>query len=250
MRWLPVACGLGLALLAAPAFAAGTAPLDDPTIDPAPCFAAAAASDDERIVEACGRLLDSRKTARDDRLKALVARAGAFARTQRIDRAIADDDAALLLDPRQPDVLNARGELWRGKGDRRKALADFAAALRLQPDHAAARANHKSLAMELERLGARMAVDGKPSFDCARARRAVEKAICADRELAKLDRDIAELHAHVLREGAGRPSEQKLLARQQQKYLAARNDGFGRPGYDLRAAMKARLLELTGVDGY
>ena len=96
----------------------------------------------------------------------------------------------LRLDPALADIFNARGELWRRKGDRPKALADFAAAIKLNPDHPAAKANHKSLAQELERLGALMAVAGKPSFNCATARRAVEKAICANPELADLDREI------------------------------------------------------------
>ena len=65
--------------------------------------------------------------------------------------------------PTLADVLNARGELRRGKGDLPHALADFAAALKLNPQHEAARANHKSLALELERLGAQMAIKNKSS---------------------------------------------------------------------------------------
>ena len=52
----------------------------------------------------------------------------------------------LRLDPSLADIFNARGELWRKKGDRPKALADFGAAIKLNPDHAAAKANYKSLA--------------------------------------------------------------------------------------------------------
>ena len=52
-----------------------------------------------------------------------------------IDRAIGDYDVALRLDPTAADIFNARGELWRKKGDRPRALADFAAAARLNPDH-------------------------------------------------------------------------------------------------------------------
>ena len=91
------------------------------------------------------------------------------------------------------------GELWRRKGDRRRALADFAAAIKLNPDHPTAKASYKSLAQELERLGAQMAVAGKPSFNCATARRAVEKAICANPELADLDREINAMYIMVVR---------------------------------------------------
>lgn len=226
-------------------------PLDDPTVDPAPCFAAASAPEDAgRIIELCGRLIDSRKTARDDRIKALIARAAAFTRKSEIDRAIADDDDALRLDPKLADVLNARGELWLGKGEHRKALADFAAALRIEPDHAAARNNHKRLALDIERLGVRKASQGKPSFDCARARHRVEKAICADPALADLDREIHAIYIRVLHENTARPATQKTLRREQEAYLAARRALFGRPGYDLRAAMQARLQRLSGIDGY
>ncbi|MGP9812488.1 tetratricopeptide repeat protein [Rhodopseudomonas sp. NSM] len=242
---------LALALLAAtPSFATGVDDLDDPTIDPAPCLAAAAQRDDGRAVELCGRLIAKRNTERDDRIKALIARAGALTRKQQVDRALADYDDALRLDPKQPDILNARGELWLGKGDRPKALADFSAALKLQRDHPAARANHRALATELERLGVQKAVDGKPSFDCARARRAVEKAICGDRELANLDREIAAAQLRILQaKSNAKPAELRALKRAQTDFIATRNASFGRPGYDLRAAMQARLQQLTGVAG-
>ena len=144
----------------------------DPQVDPAPCVAAVAANDDDKIIAACGVLIDNEKTVKADRIKALIARAGAIDRKDQIDRAIADYDVALRLDPALADIFNARGELWRKKGDRPRALADFGAAIKLNPQHAAARANYKSLALELERLGAQMAVNNKPSFNCATARRA------------------------------------------------------------------------------
>ena len=61
------------------------------------------------------------------------------------------------------DAHNARGELWRKKGDRPKALADFGAAIKLNANHLGAKANYKSLAQELERLGAQMAIKNKPT---------------------------------------------------------------------------------------
>ncbi len=144
------------------AFATGAGPAD-PQIDPAPCVAAAAAGDSDRILAACGALIDNEKTSKADRIRALIARGGAYARTDQIDRAITDYDTVLRLDPTLPDIFNARGELWRKKGDRPHALADFGAALKLNPQHEAARANYKSLALELERLGAQMAIKNKLS---------------------------------------------------------------------------------------
>ena len=143
-------------------FATSTDPVTDPQVDPAPCVAAAAANDADNIIAICSALVDNEKTLKADRIKALIARAGAWDRKEMIDRAIGDYDTALRLDPTLADIFNIRGELWRRKGDRPRALADFGAAIKLNPQHEAARANYKSLAQELERLGAQMAVKNKP----------------------------------------------------------------------------------------
>jgi tetratricopeptide (TPR) repeat protein len=143
--------------------ATGAEPAADPQADSGPCVAAAAAADADKIVDLCGALIDNEKTLKADRIKALFARAGAYDRKGMIDRAIGDYDTMLRLDPTLADVFNIRGELWRRKGDRPRALADFGAAIKLNPQHEAARANYKSLAQELERLGAQMAIKNKPA---------------------------------------------------------------------------------------
>src|SRR5665647_1748130 len=164
---------------------------------------------------------------------------------------IGDYDTVLRLDPTLADVFNFRGELWRRKGDRPRALADFGAAIKLNPNHAAARGNYKSLAQELERLGALMAVYNKPSFDCATARRPVEKAICANPELANLDREINAVNAKVVREAAsGSPRAGRALQREQDEFIARRDAAFGRPGYDLQKAMRERLDHLLAIERY
>jgi tetratricopeptide (TPR) repeat protein len=231
------------------AFATGAGPAREMQADAAPCIAAASAGDDGKIISACGELIGNEKTARADRIKALIARGAALSRKDMTDQAIDDYDVALRLDPSLADVFNARGELWRKRGNRPKALADFGTAIRLNPEHPVARANYKSLAQELERLGALIAVAGKPSFYCKTARRAVEKAICANRELADLDREIHAMNVRVM--GDARSFEDaRKLQREQEAFLARRNAEFGRPGYDLRKAMKERLVEIVGVDGY
>jgi tetratricopeptide (TPR) repeat protein len=144
------------------ASATGAEPTLDPQIDPGPCAAAASADDPDNVITVCGALAENEKTARADRVKALIARASAFERRNEIDRAIGDYDTVLRLDPTLADICNARGELWRRKGDLPRALADFETAIKLNPQHEAARANHKSLARELERIGAQMAIK-KPS---------------------------------------------------------------------------------------
>ena len=231
--------------------ATGAEPSTDPQIDPAPCVAAALANDADRIIAICGALVDNEKSLRADRIKALIARASAYDRKDQLDRAIGDYDMALRLDPTLADIFNARGELWRRKGDRTRALADFAAALKLNPDHPSARGNYKSLAQELERLGALIAVDNKPSFNCLTARRAVEKAICANPELANLDREINAVNTKVVREAASdSPRAGRALQREQDDFIARRNAAFGRPGYDLLKAMRERLDHLLAVERY
>jgi tetratricopeptide (TPR) repeat protein len=222
---------------------------DLPAADPAPCLAAIAANDDSRIVLDCTSVIGNQKNTPPDRIKALAARAAVFDRKEQYDAAIADYDALLKLDPGSADAFNNRGEVFRKKGDRPHALADFGAAIKLNPQHPAARNNYKSLALELERLGAQMAVNNKPSFNCAIARRPVEKAICASPELANLDREIFAMNTRVIGEAAD-PRMRRTLRRGQDDFLATRNASFGRAGYDLQKAMKERLQKLVGIDGY
>lgn len=225
-------------------------PAKETPADPAACMAASQANDGDKVVRECGALIDHPKAARADRINALIARASVLIGRNELDRAIADYDLVLQLDPTLADIFNARGELQRKRGDRPKALADFAAALKLNPGHVSARSNYRSLAQELERLGAQIAVAGRPSFDCAGARRSVEKAICADPELADLDRQIAVLNGWVQREAAGLGlRERRQRQREQDEFLASRNAGFGRPGYDLKKALRDRLRRLQGAGG-
>jgi len=146
----------------------------------------------ERIIEACDALLMDKATA-EARLPAIfLARAEAFVRQGRLklaiedlsnvverrpdnalayfkraelsrtlgdaDAAIRDFSSTIRLEPKNVAALFARAELYRAKVDRRRALADYAAVLRLDPSNEAAGANHKALAIEIERLGAMMPV--------------------------------------------------------------------------------------------
>ena len=147
------------------ASATGAEPARDVQVDAAPCIVAATSGDDDKTIEACGELIGNEKTARADRIKALIARGAAFDRQDKTDQAIDDYDTVLQLDPGLADVFNARGEIQRKRGSFPKALADFGMAIKLNPEHPTARGNYKSLAQELERLGALMAVYNKPSFN-------------------------------------------------------------------------------------
>ena len=230
------------------AFAATSEPTDE-QIGSAPCVAALTANDDDRIIGNCGVLIGNDKAPKPDRLKALIARAAAYDRKDQIDRAIEDYGTALQLDPTLADIFNARGELRRKKGDRPRALADFGAAIKLNPNHPAARGNYKALALEVERLGAMIAVNNRPSFDCATARRTVEKAICANPELANLDREINAVNTKVVREAANESrGAGRAMQREQDDFIARRNAAFGKPDYDLQKEMRERLNHLLAVE--
>src|SRR5262245_36142509 len=54
-----------------------------------------------------------------------------------LDRAIADFDAAIRLDPGKAVAYSQRGNAWHSKGDQERALADYEAAIRIDPNNPA-----------------------------------------------------------------------------------------------------------------
>src|SRR5260370_10978312 len=87
--------------------ATGAGPSTDPQIDPAPCVAAAASNDADKIIAICGALVDNEKTLKADRIKALIARAGAYARKDPDDHAIGDYDTASPLSTSLRSIFDA-----------------------------------------------------------------------------------------------------------------------------------------------
>ena len=217
----------------------------DPQVDPAPCIGAVNTGDDERIISVCGGLIGSAKADKADRIRASLARAGALARRGTTDRAIEDYSVALRLDPTQAGTYVARGELWRKKGDRPKAVQDFSAALKLDPNQATAKAYQKTLALELERLGAVMALNTRPGLNCAAARLPVEKAICGNPDLVTLDRQIIAVNTRVV--GRAGPRGGPAMQREQDDFVARREASYGKPDYDLQRAMSERLDHLLAI---
>ena len=63
-----IVIALVLSALTHVAFAAGTEPDKDLQLDAAPCLAAAAANDDDKIMALCGELLANEKLAKADRI--------------------------------------------------------------------------------------------------------------------------------------------------------------------------------------
>ncbi|MGZ5927127.1 MAG: tetratricopeptide repeat protein [Rhizomicrobium sp.] len=180
--------------------------------------------------------------------KFLTNRGDAWQAKKDYDRAIADYDAAQKLDPKFQRLYNNRGAAWQHKGDRARAKADYAEAVRLDPSDQNAAENYEVVAKEIERLGALANQKNLPSFNCATARRQVEKAICADPGLAQLDRNINDVFLRVIADAESDSHRAALvLTRQQRDFIDQRNASFGRRGYDLRQAMEERLDRLNSI---
>ncbi len=78
---------------------------------------------------------------------AFCARGNDWAERGEFDRAIADYDAAISINPLFSEALVNRGVAWARKGDLTRAIADYDAALRVSPRDAKAIRN-RSLALE------------------------------------------------------------------------------------------------------
>lgn len=178
----------------------------------------------------------------------LTDRGDSYQATKDYDRAIADYDAALKLDPKFQRAYNNRGAAWRGKGDRSRALQDYAEAIRLNPSDATAAGNYKDVSLQLERLNELASQNSLPSFNCATAKRQVETAICADPDLARLDREMNEVFLKAIASAeSGSHRAALALTKQQREFIATRNASYGRPGYDLRQAMAERVDQLGAL---
>jgi uncharacterized protein len=104
------------------------------------------------------------------------------------------------------------------------------------------------VAQEIERLGSLSYQKNLPSFNCATAKRKVEKAICADPGLAQLDRNINDVFLRVIASAESDSHRAALaLTRQQRDFIEKRNASFGKRGYDLRQAMEDRLEKLNTI---
>ena len=86
------------------------------------------------------------------------------------------------------------------------------------------------------------------AFDCAKAKTGVEKAICADPALKKIDDDLAAAYGAV--KAGLAEAEQKMMTISQKRWIA-RREGCGSDGQDLAACVKQkteeRLALLTGT---
>lgn len=171
----------------------------------------------------------------------LTNRGDSFQFKGEIDRAIADYDEAIRLDPKFVLAWNNRGAAYRKKGDLARAVYDYEQALRLDPWMDTAAENHDAVLKEMKRLAA-LRQPVLPTFDCLRAKKAVEKAICSDPDLTKLDWEIDQAYRNLL--VTLDASAAARLRQTQRSFIETRDRRFGRPNYMLRKEMESRLAEL------
>src|SRR5262249_25513710 len=129
------ACGLVVTLLlATAAWPAAAAPglLDVP---------ACLYGNGDAVAAACDRIIDSGLLKGNLLAQAYAARGTSVERAGDYDRAIADLDQAIRLEPRYPEAFNNRGMALLLKDRLDRALADFDQAIRLKPDYSTAFTN-------------------------------------------------------------------------------------------------------------
>jgi tetratricopeptide (TPR) repeat protein len=160
------------------------------------------------------------------------------------DRAIDEYNRALQLNPGFYLAYNNRAVAYRHKGDLDHAIVDYEQVLRINPQMASAAEELASLREGRVRRQLVSGRDDLPTFDCASARHAVEKAICSDRDLIRLDHQIDDAYKAALskldRDGVAR------LRREQRAFNARRDRLFGRPDFQLKPELERRLLALRG----
>ena len=87
----------------------------------------------EAVIAACTRVIGTGAVQGNQLADLYAARARAYRSQADLDRAIADFDEAIRIDPVRPFLLELRGNAWLAKHDYPKAIADYERALQLNP---------------------------------------------------------------------------------------------------------------------
>lgn len=97
-------------------------------------------------------------------------------------------------------------------------------------------------------LAASPAVAAGPSFDCASAKRPVEKAICADPKLAAADVALTQAYRQALQRLAADAAAVQALKASQRTFIATRDVAFGDPNYALADHLDRQISLLTNIN--
>src|SRR5262249_23672720 len=89
----------------------------------------------DRAIAGCTRIIDDKETGRQLRVEALSNRGEAYEANDDVTKALADYSAAIELDPEDDFLRVNRGEAYAASGDDDMAIADFSEAIRLAPEN-------------------------------------------------------------------------------------------------------------------
>ena len=89
--------------------------------------------DVNRIAVGCTAIITQNERSSEDIVKAYIARAGSYYRQKLFEQALADLNEALVRAPRSVDALVGRGDVNHRKNKLDDAMADYAAALEIDP---------------------------------------------------------------------------------------------------------------------
>jgi len=101
-------------------------------------LARCAGGEPDPAIAACTQLIESGREGRDDLANAHDNRGKAFAAKGALDRAIADHDQAMRLNPSHPTAYVNRGTVYFRQGVYHQSMQDARSALRIDPSDVAA----------------------------------------------------------------------------------------------------------------
>jgi len=87
-------------------------------------------------IAACSRAIASGKFSGEELAAIYVSRGVEYKNKRGLDRAIADFDQAIQLDPNHATALTKRGDAHAAKGDHDRAIADYDRAIKIDPNNA------------------------------------------------------------------------------------------------------------------
>jgi len=101
--------------------------------------------DPDRQIRGCTQIIErGKRESRKNRSFAYTNRGIAYRKKGEVDRAIADYDEAIKLNPNVAEVYNNRGVAYEKKGEVDRAIADYTKAIALDPNVALAYTNRGS----------------------------------------------------------------------------------------------------------
>jgi tetratricopeptide (TPR) repeat protein len=87
-------------------------------------------------IAGCSTAIESGKYTGKDLARAFTFRANAFSQTGELDRALADIERAIQLDPTDAFAYGGRGDLYLVKKDYERAIADYSKMIAMEPANA------------------------------------------------------------------------------------------------------------------